>query len=156
SQQTDFGPVFGASQTPPGDLVSRNVPGQMPWPFDPGAFWVTDFGADPTARTDSTHALQAAVAAAHAFGSDEGFLPRGQYVLSSTVVLYPNTKFFGVPGGFSVLLAPHWNPNKVVSFMIQVGDASADPVGSKAGKAILSDLNFSVPTAGTTTITPSE
>jgi hypothetical protein len=70
-------------------------------------------------------------------------------VLSGTVLLYPNTRFFGLPGGFSQILAPSWNPNGKVSFLVQVADATHDPAGASAGRAIMSDIYFNLPTKGT-------
>jgi Pectate lyase superfamily protein len=148
-QSADYGPLYGKTATPPVDLVSRNLPGAMPWAFDKNVAWVTDYGADPTGATDSTAAFRRAVAAAHASGSDEVFVPRGNYALSGTVVLNPNTKLFGLPGGFSQLHAPNWNPGGKVAYMIQVGDAAASPAGTHAGKAVVSDISFFLPTTGT-------
>jgi hypothetical protein len=147
SQKADFGPVVDSSTAPPADLISRNAPGQMPWAFDPSVAWVTDFGADPTGATDSTAAIRKAISAAHANGSDEVFLPRGKYNLSGTLTLYPNTRFFGLPGGYTQLQAPDWNPNGQVSFLLQAGTGDA---ASLAGKAMAVDIAFYLPTTGNT------
>lgn len=45
----------------------------------------TDYGADPTGKTDSTHALQSAVSAVERLGGGTVFLPIGEYVVSSSI-----------------------------------------------------------------------
>ena len=146
-QSTDVGPIFGTASVPT-DLVARNVPSGMPWAFDAKVVWVTDHGADPTGATDSTSAFRAAISTAHALGSDEVFVPRGHYTFSSTVVLYPNTKLFGLPGGYSQLGAPNWNPGTGIGYVLQVGDSASNASGTLAGKAIVSDLDFGLSTLG--------
>jgi hypothetical protein len=147
TQSSDYGPVFGSGPVP-NDLVLRHVPSQMPWAFDPSTAWVTDFGADPTAGTDSTAAIQAAVSSAHTAGSDEVFLPRGHYLISNTIKLFPNTKFFGIPGSYASLVGPNWDPGGKVLPYLQVGDSAKDPTGTKAGTAIVSDIGFFLFTTG--------
>jgi hypothetical protein len=147
-QATDYGPVFGTSATPPDDLVERHVP-SMPWAFDTNVVWVTDQGADPTGFTDSTTEIQKAIDLAHTKGSDEVFLPRGDYSISGTLHLYPNTKFFGLPGLYSSLLAYGWVTGSVLQPYLQVGDAVNDPAGSKAGTAVVSDIGFPMPVDST-------
>ena len=146
-QKTDYGPVYG-SGTAPADLVSRHSPGTMPWAFDSNVAWVTAYGADPTDATDSTAAIQSAVNAAHSNGSEEVFLPRGKYTISGTLTLYPNTKLFGLPGGYSELIAPSWVTNLTLHPYIQVGDAVNNSTATAAGTAIVSDIGFYLPTAG--------
>jgi polygalacturonase len=143
----DHGPSFGASGAVPGDLVIRHVPGQMPWAFDDNVVWVTDVNppADPTGFTDSTAQIQAAIEAAHTNGSDEVFLPRGDYSISGTLKLHPNTKFFGVPGLFSRMFGYGWVTHHTLEPYIQVGDATADPTGTAAGRAVVSDIQFGLP-----------
>ena len=150
TQTTDDGPHFGTTSMP-ADLAVRNVPAKMPWAFDSRVVWVTDHGADPTGVADSTNACRAAIAAAHSLGSDEVFVPRGKYAVSGTIVTNPNTKLFGVPGGFSQITAPRWNPGNTIAYYLQVGDAKANAVATKAGTAIVSDLLFSLPTVGNST-----
>lgn len=148
-QQADFGPVYG-SGTAPSDLVSRHLPPQMPWAFDPSVAWVTAYNADPTGKTDSTAAIQSAIDAANSSGSNEVFLPRGNYAISGTLVLYPNTRLFGLPGGYSQLHASaDWVTHLKLQPYVQVGDATNNPSGSAAGTAIVSDISFVLPTAGT-------
>ena len=146
-QQTDYGPVYG-SGTVPTDLVSRHVPGTMPWAFDSNVAWVTAYGADPTDATDSTAAIQSAINAAHSNGSEEVFLPRGKYSITGTLTLYPNTRFFGLPGGYSELIAPSWITNLTLHPYMQVGDAVNNATATAAGTAIVSDIAFFLPTAG--------
>lgn len=148
-QTKDVGPTFGTVGTVPTDLVQRHVAPQMPWAFDSKVVWVTDYGADPTGAIDSTTAIRNAVSAAHANGGDEVFLPRGKYALTGTIVLYPNTKFFGLPGGYSQFTGSQWNTQGKLAAYVQVGDASKDATGAKAGHAIVSDLQFGLPTTGT-------
>jgi hypothetical protein len=153
TQQSDYGPYYGtASGAPPGDLVARHLPGQMPWAFDTNVAWVTDFGADPTGAADATKAIQAAVQAAHADGSDEVFLPRGKYVISATLKLFPDTRFFGIPGSYAEIEAPDWDTGGMVLPYVQVGDFAGDPSGSKGGQAVLSDISFYLPTTGSASI----
>jgi hypothetical protein len=142
----DFGPSYGVSSgAPPTDLVIRHLPGQMPWAFDANAFWVTDYGADPTGFTDSTAQIQNAINAAHANGSDEVFLPRGDYSISATLKLYPSTKFFGLPGLYSQLLGYGWVTNHTLQPYLQVGDANSDAAATNAGHAIVSDIGIGLP-----------
>jgi hypothetical protein len=155
-QKTDYGPFYG-NGAPPANLLSRHVPADMPWAFDQNVAWVTDYGADPTATNDSTAAIRNAINAAHSAGSDEVFLPRGKYLLSGTVVLYPNTRFFGLPGNYSELHAsPNWVTNLQIHPFIQVGDAVNNPSGTAAGSAILSDVMFFLPTTGTASSSPTD
>jgi hypothetical protein len=155
-QKTDYGPIYG-SGAPPTNLVSRHVPGPMPWAFDQNVAWVTDYGADPTGATDSTAAIRSAITAAHTGGSDKVFLPRGKYALSGTLVLYPNTKFFGIPGGYSELMASAgWVTNLQLQPYMQVGEAINDPAGTLAGTAIVSDITFFLPTTGTAQSSPTD
>jgi len=144
-QQTDYGPTFG-SGAPPKDLVRRHVPGHMPWAFEPNTAWVTDFGADPTGFSDSTAAIQSAIEAAHANGSEQVFMPRGDYSISATLKLHPNTKLFGLPGGFTRLMGFGWVTNAQIRPFIQVGDATNDPAATADGRAIVSDIMFFLPT----------
>jgi hypothetical protein len=144
-QKTDYGPFFG-SGSPPNDLVARHIPGQMPWAFDTNIVWVTDYGADQTGFTDSTAAIQNAINIAHSAGVDEVFLPRGDYSLSGTLKLFPNTKFFGIPGSYARLLGYGWVTNYTYQPFIQVGDSTNSAVASKAGTAIVSDITFFLPT----------
>jgi hypothetical protein len=151
--RSDFGPRYGSTNgTPPADLAIRHLPGQMPWAFDANVAWVTDFGADPTGTVDSTTAIRQTIAAAHANGRDEVFLPRGNYVISGTLTLYPNTRFFGIPGGYAALHAPYWNTGGKVEPYLKVGDAVANAAGTRAGRAIVSDLYFGLPTLGSSTV----
>ncbi len=143
-QTTDVGPTYGASGTPPADLVKRHVP-KMPWAFDTNAVWVTDQGADPTGKTDSTAAIQKAVELAHTSGSDEVFLPRGSYSLTATLHLHPNTKFFGIPGLYAGLSAWGWVTGGKLQPYLQVGDAVNDAAATKAGTAVVSDIAFGMP-----------
>jgi pectate lyase-like protein/putative Ig domain-containing protein len=146
----DFGPTYGAvNVAPPTDLVTRHVPGPMPWAFDANAFWATDYGADPTGFTDSTTPIQSAINAAHANGSDEVFLPRGDYSISGTLKLYPNTKFFGLPGAYSQLLGYGWVTNHTLQPYLQVGDAINDAAATIAGQAIVSDIAILLPSNST-------
>jgi len=115
----------------PSDLVLRHLPGPLPWMNDPGTVWVTAMGADPTGYTDSTAAIQKAINA-----SDRVFLPRGDYVISGTLSLNPNTQFFGVPGLRSRIMAPYWTPT----------DGQIHPLVSTAnsatGKTVVSDISI--------------
>jgi hypothetical protein len=150
----DSGPTYGSATAIPSDLVVRHLPGQMPWAFDTNVAWVTDFGADPTGATDSTAAIQATIEAAHANGREEVFVPRGNYIISGTLVMHPNTKFFGLPGGYSNLNAPTWDTKGHVMPYARVGNATTDAAGSKAGHAIMSDIYFALPTKGNAVVTP--
>jgi hypothetical protein len=142
----DYGPIYGsASGTPPTDMVIRHLPGQLPWAFDANAFWATDYGADPTGFTDSTAQIQNTINAAHANGSDEVFLPRGDYSISATLKLFPNTKFFGLPGFHSQLLGYGWVTGHVLQPYLQVGDAINAAAATKAGHAIVSDIAIQLP-----------
>jgi Pectate lyase superfamily protein/Immunoglobulin I-set domain len=146
----DFGPIYStAGGTPPTDLVIRHLPGQMPWAFDANALWVTDYGADPTGFKDSTAQIQNAIDAAHAGGSDEVFLPRGDYSISATLKLYPNTKFFGLPGLYSQLLGYGWVTHHTLQPFLQVGDAVGDAAATEAGHAIVSDIAIQLPSDAT-------
>src|SRR6185312_5923825 len=89
---------------PPGDLVLRHLPGPLPWFDDPGVVDVTTLGADPTGKSDSTSAIQKAVDQSFGHG-DAAFLPRGNYLVSGTITLHPDTRLFGVPGPKSTLWA---------------------------------------------------
>jgi hypothetical protein len=144
-QQADYGPFFGSGSAP-GDLVQRHIPAHMPWAFDANIVWVTDYGADPTGFTDSTTQIQNAINAAHSSGVDEVFLPRGDYSISATLKLYPNTKFFGVPGAYARLFGFGWVTHGVLQPYLQVGDAVNEPAATAAGTAIVSDINFFMPT----------
>ncbi len=144
-QRTDVGPTFGASAMPPSDLVARHVPLPMPWAFDTNVVWVTDHGADPTGFTDSTAQIQSAIEIAHTAGSDEVFLPRGDYSLSGTLRLYANTKFFGIPGSYAHLFAFGWVTGNKLQPFVQVGDAVNDAAAAQAGTAVMSDIAFFMP-----------
>jgi Pectate lyase superfamily protein len=153
TQQSDYGPYYGAmSGAPPSDLVDRHLPGTMPWAFDANVAWVTDFGADPTGNVDSTKTIQAAVQAAHVGGSDEVFLPRGKYAISGTIKLFPNTRFFGIPGSYAEIEAPNWDTGGMVLPYLQVGDFAGDPEASLGGQAVVSDISFYLPTTGSTSV----
>jgi MYXO-CTERM domain-containing protein len=89
----------------PSDLLLRHLPGQTPWIADNGVAWATIYGADPTGKKDSTAAIQSAIDA-----SDDVFLPRGDYTISRTLNLKPNTRIFGVPGQRTRFMAPYWVP----------------------------------------------
>jgi hypothetical protein len=141
----DFGPTYGAAGTPPTDLVIRHLPGQMPWALDGGAFWATDYGADPTGYKDSTAPIQNAINAAHAGGSDEVFLPRGDYSISATLKLFPNTKFFGLPGFHSQLMGNGWVTGRKLQPFLQVGDAINNAAATAAGHAVVADINVELP-----------
>jgi hypothetical protein len=145
----DFGPVYGTGGTPPTDLVIRHLPGQMPWAFDADALWATDYGADPTGFKDSTAQIQNAIDAAHAGGSDKVFLPRGDYSISATLKLYPNTKFFGLPGLYSQLLGYGWVTHHTLQPYLQVGDAVGNAAATQAGHAIVSDIAIQLPSDAT-------
>jgi hypothetical protein len=129
---------------PPSDLVTRNVPGQMPWILDPNGIldpnvkWVTDYGADTTGKSDSTTAIRAAIIASLNNG-DEVFLPRGVYNITGTLTLNPNTKLFGTPGHYSSLNGSAWVTNSTFQPFIQ----SANTV---SGTALLSDIGITLPT----------
>jgi hypothetical protein len=153
TQTSDYGPLYGhAPKAAPSDLVVRHLPGQMPWAFDASVAWVTDFGADPTGATDSTKAIQAAIDAAVAYGSDEVFLPRGKYAISGTLSLPPNTRFFGIPGSYAVIEAPNWNTGGAVLPYLEVGNSTTDPDGAKDGQAVVSDIDFDLPTTGSASV----
>jgi hypothetical protein len=123
---------------PPSDLVTRNVPGQMPWILDTNAKWVTDYGADTTGKTDSTAAIRAAITASLNNG-DEVFLPRGVYNITGTLTLNPNTKFFGTPGHYSSLNGSAWVTNSTFQPFIQSANTAS-------GTALLSDIGITLPT----------
>jgi hypothetical protein len=131
--KNDYSALQANSAAPPADLIARHVPGPLPGPFDASAVWVTDLGADPTGATDSTAALRAAISA-----SDSVFLPRGQYSISGTLQLNPNTKLFGVPGFYSVLTGFGWVTGKAFQPFIRTANSST-------GTAIVSDLGIEMP-----------
>jgi hypothetical protein len=143
-QTTDVGPTYGTTSPPPTDLVRRHVP-RMPWAFDTNAVWVTDRGADPTGKTDSTAAIQKAIELAHTSGSDEVFLPRGSYSLTATLHLHADTKFFGIPGLYAGLSAWGWVTGGKLQPYLQVGDAVNDAAATRAGTAVVSDIAFAMP-----------
>jgi hypothetical protein len=157
TQTTDYIPSASPIRTnvasAPSDFVIRHVPGQLPFAFDTGAFWVTDYGADPTGFTDSTKQIQSAIEAAHQNGSDEVFLPRGNYDLNATLQLYPNTRFFGIPGAYSALTGWGFVTGNKAQPLLQVGNADAGLAASKAGRAIVTDLTIALP-AETTSWAP--
>jgi hypothetical protein len=146
-KNTDYGPIYG-SGAPPNDLVLRHVP-RLPWAFDTNTVWVTDYGADPTGFTDSTTSIQNAINLAHTSGSDEVFLPRGNYALSATLHLFPNTKFFGIPGSYAELDGYGWVTNGKLQPFLQVGDAINNPAATLIGTAVVSDITFFMPTDST-------
>jgi MYXO-CTERM domain-containing protein len=104
---------------PPSDLVLRHLPGALPWFADKGVVDVTSLGADPTGVADSTAAIQRAIGM-----SDYVFLPRGDYLISATLVLKPNTHLFGVPGMRSRLFGTNWDPKGTFQPYIQTADTT--------------------------------
>lgn len=122
---------------PPTDLVARNVPGQSPWALDSNAVWVTDYGADPTGKSDSTTAIRNAIAASVNNG-DQIFLPRGVYNITGTLNINPNTILFGIPGQLSVLNGSAWVTHAQFQPFVQSAN-------SKTGTAMISDLNINLP-----------
>jgi hypothetical protein len=120
----------------PGDLVSRHLPGQLPWFEDDGVLDVTTLGADPTGNADSTAALQQAIQK-----SDYVFLPRGDYIVSATLTLRPSTHLFGVPGMRSRLRGSStWDPHGQYMPILQ----SADTVD---GATQVGDVDIELPDA---------
>src|SRR6185312_6317828 len=122
---------------PPSDLVSRNIPGQMPWAMDSNVIWATDYGADPTGKSDSTTALRNAITASLNNG-DKVFLPRGVYNITGTLTLNPNTQLFGTPGGYTGLNGSAWVTNGVYQQFIQSAN-------SKSGTSLISDIGVGLP-----------
>ena len=116
----------------PSDLLSRNAWNRLPSFEDADAKCVTDedIGATGDGKTDDTAALQRAIDK-----FEKVFLPNGKYVVSKTLVLHKNTKFFGVAKGH-VLIQPSatWLP--VVETPILQTDDSAE------GSAYLGDLGI--------------
>lgn len=108
-----------SSVTPPSDLVLRHLPGPLPWFQDPGVVDVTTLGADPTGAADSTAAIQKAIDQ-----SDYVFLPRGDYLISATLNLKPNTHLFGVPGMRSRIFGTNWDPKGQYQPYIQTADTA--------------------------------
>jgi len=128
--------VISSATSMPGDLVLRHLPGQLPWMTDPGVIDVTTLGADPTFTTDSTAAIQSAIDM-----SDEVFLPRGMYMVSATLTLKPNTRLFGIPGSYSLLMAsPSWDPGGQYVPFIRTADTAT-------GATYVGDLFIEVPNA---------
>lgn len=128
--------VIGSAESTPGDLVLRHLPGQLPSMDDPGVIDVTTLGADPTSTTDSTMAIQKAIDM-----GEEVFLPRGMYLISSTLTLKPNTRLFGVPGNYSQLLAaPSWDPGGQYVPFIQTANTAT-------GATYVGDLFIEMPNA---------
>ena len=122
---------------PPSDLVSRNVPGQMPWAMDSSVIWATDYGADPTGKSDSTTAIRNAIAASLGHG-DKVFLPRGIYNITGTLTLNTNTQLFGIPGGYTGLNGSAWVTNGVYQQFIQSAN-------SKSSTSLISDIGVGLP-----------
>jgi len=135
--KSDYSSFQANAGTPPSDLVTRHTPGQLPWALDTNAVWVTDYGADPTGKTDSTSAIQAAVSASLNNG-DEVFLPRGAYSISGTLQLNPNTKFFGIPGYYTRLLGFGWVTHNTFQPFVRTAN-------SATGTAIVSDIGIELP-----------
>ena len=121
------------SQPPPADLLSRHLPGPLPWFEDPGVKDVTSEGAVGDGQTDSTAAIQKAIDE-----SDYVFLPRGDYALSGTLKLRPNTHLFGAPGPLSRLYAPAWDPHGTSQPYIQTADTAT-------GETYVADLFLMLP-----------
>jgi hypothetical protein len=129
--QTSMGVVDGAATTapianvqagsaaPPSDLVLRHLPGPLPWFEDPGVVDVTTLGADPTGTADSTVAIQKAIDQ-----SEYVFLPRGDYLISATLTLQPDTHLFGVPGMRSRIFGTTWNPQGQYQPFIRTADTA--------------------------------
>jgi hypothetical protein len=107
----------------PTDLVSRHLPGALPWFADPGVLDATTLGADPTGAMDSTMAIQQALDT-----SDYVFLPRGDYIVSKTLQLRSSTHLFGVPGVRSRIHgAATWDPGGQYMPLIQTADTVSGP-----------------------------
>ncbi|HEY1690814.1 MAG TPA: glycosyl hydrolase family 28-related protein [Polyangiaceae bacterium] len=131
---TKVQPKAGA---PPGDLVIRHLPGPLPWFTDPGVVDATTAGADPTGNTDATAALQKAIDQSEGHG-DAVFLPRGNYLVSGTLTLHPDTRLFGVPGPKSTLWASTWAPSGTFAPFVQTADTAT-------GKTFVGDLQIVLP-----------
>jgi MYXO-CTERM domain-containing protein len=133
--QNEAATVAPANATP-GDLVSRHLPGPLPWFEDSGVVDVTTLGADPTGNADSTAAIQQAIQK-----SDYVFVPRGDYIVSATLVLRPSTHLFGVPGMRSRLRGSKtWDPKGQYLPVLQ----SADTVD---GATQVGDIDIELPDA---------
>jgi len=119
----------------PADLVSRHVFGVIPWFNNAGVADVTKapYLAVGDGETDSTAAIQAAINQ-----SDYVYLPRGDYVISGTLTLRPNTHLFGTSGMRSRLFAQNWNPaGQLQPFIRTADDATAT--------TYLGDININLP-----------
>jgi hypothetical protein len=120
--QAEIANVQHNAGAPPADLVSRHLPGSLPAFTDPHVLDATSIGAKGDGVTDDTAAIQRAIDEA-----DSVFLPRGDYLISSTIHLRANTRLFGVP---SVRTRIHgmrtWDPaGKFTPLLATVDSATA-------------------------------
>ncbi|HEY6462273.1 MAG TPA: glycosyl hydrolase family 28-related protein, partial [Polyangiaceae bacterium] len=130
--------VQSKAGAPPGDLVIRHLPGPLPWFTDPGVVDATTTGADPTGNADSTAGIQKAIDQSEGHG-DAVFLPRGNYLVSGTLTLHPDTHLFGVPGPKTTLWASKWTPSgSTFEPFIQTADTAT-------GKTFVGDLQIILP-----------
>jgi hypothetical protein len=120
AQQDPMPQVSLAVGAYPSDLVTRHLPGPLPWITDADVVFATAYGADPTGTVDSTAAIQNAINA-----SREVFLPRGDYVISGTLQLKPETRLFGVAAYRSWIIAPTWDPQDQYQPYIQTADTNS-------------------------------
>jgi hypothetical protein len=65
-------------------------------------------------------------------------LPRGDYAISGTLDLKPNTRLFGVPGPRSRLYGPNWDPKGTYQSFVRTAD-------SQGAKTYLGDLRIMLP-----------
>jgi hypothetical protein len=138
SSQTDYKSLTANAGTPPTDLLTRHLPtpnGQLPWAFDSDAVWATDYGADPTGFSDSTAAIQNAINA-----SNKVFLPRGDYNVSGTIQLKPDTVLFGVPSYFTRIVTDKWVTHGVLQPVIRTAN-------SATGKTYIGDIHINLTNA---------
>ncbi|HEX4621111.1 MAG TPA: glycosyl hydrolase family 28-related protein, partial [Myxococcaceae bacterium] len=118
--QAELATVKSNVSSVPSDLLTRNLPGPLPWFEDRGVVNVVGLGADPTGVADSTSAIQRALNS-----GTEVFVPRGDYKLSGTLQLKANSRFFGLPGYRSRFGASSsWNPNNTLVYMVRSASTS--------------------------------
>ncbi len=117
---------------PPSDLISRHLPPPLPDPFRE-AVDVRSLGAAGDGTTDDTAAIQAAIDSHPVI-----FLPKGDYVVSKTLVLHPETVLFGIAKNLARLqVAPGWRPVRETPILLT--DEAPD------GRTMLADLRVEYP-----------